>query len=223
MSIDYPASLKAVGGARTGIAPVNLLDVQDVNGNLYYWADRRCNAPVAISGEIEVNAAPPVEPGAGQYVTWAFAGTATPTIGNAAAGSVTNLTDQTATIEQTLSAPLGNTNEKVVWSNYQMPALPPGAVIDAMYPVAVMTGEGTDALNISSFAIPGNGEFDAQYNNGSIGTTLAELQALSLYVEMAASVPGEGAFFQQIIVSFIGVAIYYHLRTLAGSGSRRGS
>ena len=38
--IPYPPSLKAIGGARTGIAPVNLLDVQDVNGNCYFWSDR---------------------------------------------------------------------------------------------------------------------------------------------------------------------------------------
>lgn len=38
--ISLATSLKAVGGAHTGIAPVNLLDVLDVNGNLYYWADR---------------------------------------------------------------------------------------------------------------------------------------------------------------------------------------
>jgi hypothetical protein len=38
--IPYPASMLAVGGARTGIAPVNLLDVQDINGNNYFWADR---------------------------------------------------------------------------------------------------------------------------------------------------------------------------------------
>jgi hypothetical protein len=38
--ISYPASLLAVGGARSGIAPVNLLDVEDANGNLYFWSDR---------------------------------------------------------------------------------------------------------------------------------------------------------------------------------------
>lgn len=43
--IAYPASLKAVGGARTGIAPVNLLDIQDVNANIYRWADRGIKAP----------------------------------------------------------------------------------------------------------------------------------------------------------------------------------
>jgi hypothetical protein len=43
--IPYTASLLAVGGARTGIAPINVLDVQDTNGNLYFWADRKVTAP----------------------------------------------------------------------------------------------------------------------------------------------------------------------------------
>jgi hypothetical protein len=42
--IQYPASLKAVGGAHSGIAPANLLDVQDVDGNNYFWADRAMTA-----------------------------------------------------------------------------------------------------------------------------------------------------------------------------------
>lgn len=48
--ISYPASLKAIGGARTGIAPANLLDVLDVNGNLHYWSDRVIVAPNVITG-----------------------------------------------------------------------------------------------------------------------------------------------------------------------------
>jgi len=52
--ISYPPSLLAIGGARTGIAPVNLLDVQDTNGNLYYWSDRKISAPTVISGPASV-------------------------------------------------------------------------------------------------------------------------------------------------------------------------
>src|SRR5271157_4338857 len=48
--IPYSPSLLAVGGARTGIAPVNLLDICDVNGNLYYFADRKISAPNVITG-----------------------------------------------------------------------------------------------------------------------------------------------------------------------------
>lgn len=40
--------LLAVGGAYTGIVPVNLLDIQDVNGNQYYFADRAIELAPAI-------------------------------------------------------------------------------------------------------------------------------------------------------------------------------
>jgi hypothetical protein len=46
--ITYPPSLLAIGGAHTGIDPVNLLDVLDTNDNAYYWSDRPSNAPVVL-------------------------------------------------------------------------------------------------------------------------------------------------------------------------------
>lgn len=48
--IPYSASLLQVGGAKTGIAPVNLLDVQTVDGNVYNWADRALTEPSIIMG-----------------------------------------------------------------------------------------------------------------------------------------------------------------------------
>lgn len=47
--ITFPAPLKAVGGSRTGIAPANLLEVQDVAGNNYFWTDRTIKAPSIIT------------------------------------------------------------------------------------------------------------------------------------------------------------------------------
>ena len=73
--IPYSPKLKAVGGARTGIAPVNLLDVQDVNGNLYYWSDRPSNALVVIPGELDPNIIPPVPPVGAEKVTWIYPNT----------------------------------------------------------------------------------------------------------------------------------------------------
>ncbi len=49
--IDLAPSLLSIGGARTGIAPANLLDVQDINGNIYYWADRQLVAPSMFTGD----------------------------------------------------------------------------------------------------------------------------------------------------------------------------
>lgn len=51
--ITFSDTMLAVGGAHTGIAPANLLDVQDINGNNYFWADRKLVAPSIISGADE--------------------------------------------------------------------------------------------------------------------------------------------------------------------------
>jgi hypothetical protein len=51
--IPYGLPLLAVGGARTGLPPVHLLDVQDVNGNQYFWADRTINALSELTGIAE--------------------------------------------------------------------------------------------------------------------------------------------------------------------------
>src|SRR5579883_1959409 len=49
--IVYPQSLQQIVGAKTGIAPAFLLDVQDANGNIYYWADRKISAPSVITAD----------------------------------------------------------------------------------------------------------------------------------------------------------------------------
>lgn len=59
--IQYPKTLVQIGGARTGLAPANLLDLQTVEGNVYYWADRKTIAPCVI---------PPVGSVAGQVVSY---------------------------------------------------------------------------------------------------------------------------------------------------------
>lgn len=51
--IPYSAPLLAVGGARTGIAPVNLLEVQDCNGNNYFWSDRKISVVSVLTGVAE--------------------------------------------------------------------------------------------------------------------------------------------------------------------------
>ena len=66
--ISYSASLKAVGAARTGVAPVNLLDIQDVNGNCYFLSDRRIVAPTGLTFNGVITAAPPASIPAGTGV-----------------------------------------------------------------------------------------------------------------------------------------------------------
>jgi hypothetical protein len=64
--IQYPPSLLQIGGAHTGIAPANLLDIQTVEGSVYYWCDRGSDprpflAPCVI---------PPVGGNAGDVVSY---------------------------------------------------------------------------------------------------------------------------------------------------------
>ncbi|MDR3723260.1 MAG: hypothetical protein P4K83_02070 [Terracidiphilus sp.] len=47
--IELTPTTLAVAGARTGIAPAHLLDVQDMNGNLYYWSDRKVQFPAILA------------------------------------------------------------------------------------------------------------------------------------------------------------------------------
>jgi hypothetical protein len=46
--IPFSDPLQQVAGAHTGIPPVHLLDVQDCNGNIYYWSNRKIAAPCVI-------------------------------------------------------------------------------------------------------------------------------------------------------------------------------
>jgi hypothetical protein len=52
--IPYTSTLLAVGGARTGLPPVNLLEVQDTNGNNYFWADRKITMVSILTGVAEM-------------------------------------------------------------------------------------------------------------------------------------------------------------------------
>lgn len=132
--ITFPPGLKAVGGARTGIAPVNLLDVLDVNNNAYYWSDRKINAPTVLSpfqtpGSPNFPLDVPVELEPGQYVAWNFPtegsiqGLASFSINGSACGGAVN---------QEFQGPFTSPN-KLILSNFEPDTLPPGAIIDAVY------------------------------------------------------------------------------------------
>lgn len=48
----YPADRAAAGGSRSRVAPVSLLDVQTVDGDIYYWSDRPLvGMPAAITAD----------------------------------------------------------------------------------------------------------------------------------------------------------------------------
>lgn len=48
MSVQLAPSLIDVGGSHSGVAPVNLIDIQDTNGNQFYFADRTISVAPAI-------------------------------------------------------------------------------------------------------------------------------------------------------------------------------
>jgi len=50
--ISFPQTLQAVGGARTGLPPVHLLDVQTLNGNQYFWSDRKIGVVSALTAVV---------------------------------------------------------------------------------------------------------------------------------------------------------------------------
>jgi hypothetical protein len=122
MATQYPAQLKGVGGARTGIAPVNLLDVLDVNGNAYYWSDRPTSAPAVISGFLlPPGVSLPGEAASGELIAWAF-----PTVGTGLLAS----TPRNGAVNANVSQIEDGGEVSCSYSNFALPApLPPGATV----------------------------------------------------------------------------------------------
>ncbi len=140
--IAYPAALQAVGGARTGIAPVNLLDVQDVNGNFYFWSDRRTNAPIALLPT-------PATVGGAMAGYPALPGNYTVTVpatvnSSSASGDAAASSTNTSGI---ISCGGGGVEAQMSWGGFEWPDLPDGAVVTAIQPVIVY-----DATSSSSIA-----------------------------------------------------------------------
>lgn len=233
--VIYPASLKSVGGARSGIAPVNLLDVQDVNGDIYYWADRACDAPPSITGGIAVPAEPPVALQADQYVSWALPTIATTNSQTEQSnGSATATKAGTAKLTMTFSCGLCNWWWGAYWKGFTAPSMPFGAVVSAIYPVMLATASGQGAgataacgTNLDVTAMSPGGtflnlpnsqvdEFQGEYFGASLGSDLAILGSQTLYARLGAST---GTFFRELDVSFVGLAIYY---TVPASNGRKG-
>jgi hypothetical protein len=162
--ILYPPSLKAVGGARTGIAPANLLDVQDVNGNLYYWSDRPLNVPVVITGAIPALGLPPVPLTpptapftllAGQSLTWAFPTSASFPAGGTGSASGSDTTAALAVSGAPGGSPYAGT-ASASFGTFVAPALPAGVLSGTVYPVVTVD------INISECAFyPDNSNFPA--------------------------------------------------------------
>ena len=222
--IAYPPPLKAVGGARTGIAPANLLDVQDVNGNLYYWSDRPINAPVAITGAIAGYGVPPIPPNPGQSVAWAY-----PSLVNGVAYTFVELDSlNNGVICDSISQMAINGSVRaqvqfleggpleppyaVMFSQFTPPSLPAGAVIDAVVPVLRMpvisiTLSGYISSPGADFSLP-SGEADGQFYAIDFTPTLAAVEAANFGVQLDDTLESTSGGYA--VVNFVGIAIYYH-------------
>lgn len=140
--IAYSDAMKACGPARTGIAPVNLLEILDVNGNFYFFADRKKYAPSVIlaaqADDIPVPDAP-FAPSAGTGVAWAVPrATALSTSSGGVAFPATAKTNATGSVTRGGSSSLGDWNKGALWTDFALPSgfgLPPGAVVTGIYPV----------------------------------------------------------------------------------------
>lgn len=190
--IAYPPPLLAVGGARTGIAPANLLDVQDVNGNIYLWSDRRIIAPSVIWGA--------------QPAPVAIASTATPTHTGSGTASVTT-TGCTLNINAPYAYPnVGDDGTaQAQWSNFALPALPPGAAVTGVRLQITMSGNLGDVAfsgTTPGLALPG-GTFSGVYTGTNIypgyGDPAAFVATVLVNLELAYSLHGYGGTFSDTL------------------------
>ena len=216
--ITYPAPLKAVGGARTGIAPANLLDVLDVNGNLHFWSDRKINAPNVLTGYVAPSVSgfelyPPVPLTPGQQVGWAFptdvavTGLASGTIAGGGSGEVS----------QADQGPFTSNNE-IVFSAFEPATLPPGAIIDDVYLVINHSPISSELQNSM-----GLGSGPAGQSSQLVSTVGATTATFSFWNTLAPTFgsPGYISVFlgldpQSFTIYSIGIAVYYHF---AGAGA----
>ena len=219
---NYPPSLKAVGGARTGIDPVNLLDVLTLNGDLYLFSDRLITGvPAVLTGVDAILPVPPTVPvPPGQGVAWSYPQAVT---GGPKPPITTGL--QSAHLEM---VDRGLPGAWVNWTNFTLPpSLPPGAVVVGMYPVltaavaggfnpAFGAGLTTDASALPPFLPDGLGN-GVNVGSLTLGTHLGDLSSMKLGCYLENSVPfviGEGT----IDISFVGIVVFYELPTYGSPG-----
>lgn len=179
---SYPLSLLTTGGARTGIAPVNLLEVQTVAGDIYCWSDRPVSVPSVIlaaqaSGYLVPS--PPVPIPAGQGVVWALPTAISLGVGNLGVAGMASAKGDAATPSAsawaTLTAAEGGggiwpviNSAWAIWSGFTLPAWAavPETEIVGIYPVVIATAvnallpsqgdQGDVDLNAGYGLAPGN-------------------------------------------------------------------
>ena len=220
--IDYPVALKATGGARTGVPPANLLDIEDVNGNLYYFSDRTINAPVAINGGIAPYSSltPPVPPSGNQQIAWVVP-TSVATIQGAHLNDGEIIATATATLTGGLLTniygdPLG-AGAEITWEGFVAPTLPAGATVDAIYFAALMTRGAGNADVFGTFApVAPFALTSGQVSELQGGIDVAAVLSAGISVILWASLGGVRP--DSLLIKFPAIAIYYHVPGGGGNG-----
>jgi hypothetical protein len=214
--MSYSATLKAMAGAHTGIAPVNLLDVEDTNGNLHYWADRAIDVPVVLTGEVNATTDIEVSVPAGQSVAWAFPSKAVAVSGGqsqtASVSYLSNMSETgkcSATFTVGAHGPAFSDVATVTWSEFTLDNLPTNAIIQKVD--IVMAFDCTSYLDgfthYGSVTLP-SGTFDSQqFSSSTICSTRAQIAAFEAFY--LAGVGGSYAGTSIYHCTFCALAIYY--------------
>jgi hypothetical protein len=214
--MSYSATLKAVAGSHTGIGPVNLLDVEDTNGNLHYWADRAIDVPVVLTGEVDATKDVEVPVPAGQSVAWCFPSKAAASSdGGDTTGSVTYRNDMSETGECSATCATTHTGvfsvwATVTWSGFSTDNIPPDAVIKKIDYVMVLSHlvNDVDAIIMTSAGVPSSGSENVQCEASAFGSTRTFVENATAYMSCGADAFNAGTD-ASIKCTFCALAVYY--------------
>ena len=234
--IAYPPSLLAVGGAHTGIAPMNLLEVQDVNNNIYLWSDRRIYAPSEIiaAAQAAANAAVAAAEldltglslSGGELVAWALPTKAVPDSSGSSCGaaSVPFATTSGANLTQAGRA----CSSQCVWSGFTMPAIPTNATIVSIFQAIQATatcGGSTDVQSTSGLALLGDSTASGTFYGAVSPQNAIGVAGTNVLVKLNNTFAcSEATGAADVTVTFVGVCVVYTLPpvTIPGSGGESG-
>ena len=240
--ISYPLPLLATGGARTGIAPVNLLEVQTLAGDIHLWSDRPVAAPSVILAALAnglMVPSPPFPVPAGQGLAWALPASVSVGSSGSASASFTSTSSAELTIQEQAGSGIAGTDSAwAIWSGFDLPswAAIPETEIVGIYPVIIASpspspfpgelylscGPGLTPFAFGGFrtnpAPPGGGGIgpDALPMGVSIGSSLSDLDRM----EIGANILCQGRTQEPVwslSVSAVGFAIYYRIPGAGGS------
>jgi hypothetical protein len=153
----------------------------------------------------------PVTVPSGQSVAWASPGkvsvVTTPTN---QPGPVAFASLNSGVMSDNFAGP-STTPASITWSQFMLPNLPLGSVIDAIYPVVDLwvNGAGAVQLTVPFTGFNPGSPTSGQYANASIGTTASAASSYSATFTIAESTGLGPIPPQSLLINFIGLAVYY--------------